>query len=59
MESGTSIILAEAEPQREHSFWIGWDHSSDDGERMGPGVYFYRVEAGPFRDRKKMDLLAN
>lgn len=38
---------------------IDWDHSSDDGERMGPGVYFYRVEAGPFRDRKKMVLLAN
>jgi len=36
---------------------IEWDHSSDDGQRMGPGVYFYRVEAGPFRDRKKMVLL--
>jgi len=26
---------------------------------MGPGVYFYRIQAGAFRDRKKMVLLGN
>src|SRR5207249_1376120 len=25
--------------------------------KLGPGVYFYRIEAGPFRDRKRMVLL--
>jgi Domain of unknown function (DUF1929)/Galactose oxidase, central domain len=38
---------------------IQWDHHRDNGQRVGPGVYFYRIEAGPFRDRKKMVLLAN
>jgi hypothetical protein len=27
------------------------------GRRIGPGVYFYRIEAGAFRARKKMTLI--
>jgi hypothetical protein len=27
------------------------------GAQLRPGVYFYRLEAGPFRDRKKMVVL--
>lgn len=38
---------------------VAWDHASDDGRHLGPGVYFYRIEAGAFRDRKKMVLLAD
>jgi hypothetical protein len=36
---------------------LGWDHRDDDGRTLGPGVYFYRIEAGPFHDRKKMVLI--
>ncbi len=35
---------------------IEWDQRNDAGGRVGPGVYFYRIEAGPLRDRKKMAL---
>ena len=35
---------------------ILWDPSAR-GTRVGPGVYFYGLEAGAFRDRKKMTLL--
>ncbi|MBI5711605.1 MAG: T9SS type A sorting domain-containing protein, partial [Candidatus Eisenbacteria bacterium] len=27
------------------------------GRSVGPGVYFYRIEAGPFRERRKMVVL--
>jgi hypothetical protein len=36
---------------------LAWDHRNDDGRALGPGVYFYRIEAGPFHDRKKMVLV--
>ncbi len=34
-----------------------WDGRDAAGARVEPGVYFYRIEAGPFRDRKKMLVL--
>ena len=43
-------------PAGSHS--VEWDHTNSDGQSAGPGIYFYRMEAGPFRDRKKMVLLA-
>lgn len=33
-----------------------WDGRTDAGERSGPGVYFYRFEAGPHRARGKLVL---
>ena len=36
---------------------IGWDGRNEAGALAGPGIYFYRIEAGAFRDRKKMTLL--
>jgi hypothetical protein len=36
---------------------IRWNTSSDAGSRFGPGVYFCRIQAGPFRDQRKMVLL--
>jgi len=42
-------------PAGAHS--LEWDHTAENGRSAGPGVYFYRIEAGPFRDRKKMVLI--
>ena len=38
---------------------VTWDPSRGDGGRTGPGVYFYRIQAGSFRDRKKLVLMGN
>ncbi len=35
---------------------VTWDPARGDAGRLGPGVYFYRIEAGPFRERRKMVL---
>lgn len=37
---------------------VAWDHRTDSGQAMGAGVYLYRIQAGSFRDQKKMVLLA-
>jgi len=34
-----------------------WDHRTDGGEALAAGVYLYRIQAGQFRDQKKMVLL--
>jgi len=36
-----------------------WDNRADDGHGLGAGVYLYRIQAGGFRDQKKMVLLAD
>ncbi len=36
---------------------VEWNHGTGSGRLLGPGVYFYRIQAGPFRDRKKMVLV--
>jgi hypothetical protein len=35
---------------------VEWNPRDAEG-RIGPGVYFYQVQSGPFRDRKQMVLL--
>jgi flagellar hook capping protein FlgD/putative Ig domain-containing protein/WD40 repeat protein len=37
---------------------LEWDHRTDGGKTLGAGVYLYRIQAGRFRDQKKMVLLA-
>jgi len=37
---------------------LEWDHRTDGGKALGAGVYLYRIQAGSFRDQKKMVLLA-
>lgn len=37
---------------------VEWDHRTDGGNALGAGVYLYRIQAGAFRDQKKMVLLA-
>ena len=36
---------------------FAWEGKSDTGVLAEPGVYLYRIDAGPFRARKKMVLL--
>ncbi len=36
---------------------IQWDHRADRGRPVGAGVYLYRIQAGTFRDQKKLVLL--
>jgi len=37
---------------------VSWNPASSSGGHLGPGVYFYRLQAGTFRDQRKMVLLA-
>jgi hypothetical protein len=37
---------------------LEWDHRTDGGQALGAGVYLYRIQAGSFRDQKKIVLLA-
>jgi flagellar hook assembly protein FlgD len=49
-------ILADAElPMGQHS--VDWDLRAQDGRELGAGVYLYRIQAGAFRDQKKMVML--
>ena len=33
---------------------IRWDGRNGSGSAVAPGVYFYRVDAGPFRETRRM-----
>ena len=36
---------------------VSWDHVSNAGSRVAPGVYVYRMIAGTFHDQRKLVLL--
>lgn len=36
---------------------LHWDGKTDQGGKVGSGVYFYRLESGEFRTTKKMVLI--
>lgn len=36
---------------------VAWDERDSAGRRVGSGVFLYRIQAGSFRDQKKMVLL--
>ena len=35
---------------------VSWDRRDATGVRVKPGIYLYRLEAGAFRDQKKMSI---
>jgi hypothetical protein len=37
---------------------LRWDGTDDQGRRMAPGVYFYRLTAGPFAGTRRMVMLS-
>ncbi len=40
--------------QEAGAYDVAWDGRSNSGTSVAPGVYFYRMEAGPFRSEKKV-----
>lgn len=36
---------------------VAWDERNNDGGRVAPGVYVYRMTAGTFREERKLVLL--
>ena len=49
--------LVVAEHQSAGRYTVQWDASNDNGQQLSSGVYFYLVEAGEFRQVKRMLLL--
>jgi hypothetical protein len=37
--------------------WVTWDGRGDNGQRVGSGIYLYRITAGEFSQSRKMLLL--
>jgi len=54
---GREIKTLVDEVQPAGTYEVTWDGSSDIGERVATGVYFYRLERGDIRESKKMLLL--
>lgn len=44
-------------PAGAHS--AAWDGRDDGGQKVGNGVYFYRIVAGDWRSERKLILLQN
>lgn len=43
---------------QEHGYYtISWDGKNEQGEAVGSGIYFYRIQAGSFTKTAKMSLL--
>jgi hypothetical protein len=46
--------LIDDEVERPGFYKIDWDGKGDKGEELSSGIYFYRLEAGDFRQTKKL-----
>jgi hypothetical protein len=54
---GQLVRTLVAEHQSAGRYTVQWDASNDNGQQLSSGVYFYLVEAGDFRQVKRMLLL--
>ncbi len=54
---GQLVRTLVAEHQSAGRYTVQWDASNDNGQQLSSGVYFYLVEAGEFRQVKRMLLL--
>jgi len=54
---GQAIRTLVDEKQRPGWYRVVWDGTNDAGQRVGSGVYLYRLEAGSFKQVKKMLLV--
>jgi hypothetical protein len=49
------VLADETYPAGYHA--LAWHRRDRDGRALKPGIYLYRIEAGPFRAQRKMVLL--
>ena len=50
-----AVLTDASYPAGRHS--VEWDLRDLSGTRVRPGVYAYRLSAGAFRERRKMNVL--
>ena len=54
---GTEIAILVNGTQNSGSNIVQWNATNDQGQPVPAGLYFYRIEAGTFKQTKKMILL--
>lgn len=54
---GQVVRTLVAEHQSAGHYAVEWDATADSGRRLSSGLYFYRLQAGAFRETKRMLLL--
>lgn len=54
---GQEIRRLMTQPQNPGRYQVRWDAKSDDAREMGSGIYFIQLEAGPFRQIRKVLLV--
>jgi hypothetical protein len=54
---GRMIRCVVDQPYAAGRWSLQWDRRAGDGAAIHPGIYLYRIQAGQFRDQKKMVLL--
>jgi len=54
---GQKTVTLVDEEMNAGSYVVDWDGTSDGGNKVSSGIYFYRMEAGSFVETKKMMLL--
>jgi hypothetical protein len=55
--TGRLVRILVDEPQKSGSYKINWDGKDDSGNRVVPGIYFYKLITSDYRSVKKMVIL--